>query len=223
MNTDVIAVMPIKLHSERVREKNFRPLGDLMLFEWALNKVAEIVSDVRIFGTAETYQRLSGDWRQRLGWIEEEKERVREDSLDFFREIMQAVPDAKHVMVFHATSPFVSQKTYQACLDAVIDGTDVAGDPYDSALTVTEHRGWFWRPGRGGPIGDPTRVPRSQTLEPIYRETSSCWVVSPELVLSDSRRVGYNPYFRVVEGIEALDIDTDADFESATATLSRED
>lgn len=51
MNTDVIAVMPLKLYSERVREKNFRLLGGKPLFEWSLNKVVEIVADVRVFGT----------------------------------------------------------------------------------------------------------------------------------------------------------------------------
>ena len=38
----IVALMPMKAHSERVPKKNFRPLGDRPLFRWVLDTMLSI-------------------------------------------------------------------------------------------------------------------------------------------------------------------------------------
>ena len=39
---EFIALLPIKAHSERIKNKNFKKLGNIPLFQWILNTLIEI-------------------------------------------------------------------------------------------------------------------------------------------------------------------------------------
>ena len=58
-------------------------------------------------------------------------------------------------------------------------------------------------------------IPRTQTIEPVYVETSAFFIFSRELWCGRGRRIGDRPYMAVVDHIEGLDIDYPEDFTMA--------
>lgn len=59
------------------------------------------------------------------------------------------------------------------------------------------------------------RHPRTQTIEPVYIETSAFFIFPRTLWCGRGRRIGEKPYMAVVDRIEGLDIDNPEDFTMA--------
>ena len=58
-------------------------------------------------------------------------------------------------------------------------------------------------------------IPRTQTIEPVYIETSAFFIFSRELWCGRGQRIGDRPWMAVVDRIEGLDIDYPEDFAMA--------
>lgn len=72
----------------------------------------------------------------------------------------------------------------------------------------------------GKPLNfDAANIPRSQDLEPIYRETSGVYVFKKEVFKKYRRRIGENPYIAEVSYREAIDINEVEDFDMAEKLL----
>ena len=56
---------------------------------------------------------------------------------------------------------------------------------------------------------------RTQTIEPVYIETSAFFIFPRTLWCGRGRRIGEKPYMAVVDRIEGLDIDNPEDFTMA--------
>jgi len=97
-------------------------------------------------------------------------------------------------------------------LNAVVSGK------YDSAFCAVEIKDFLWKDGE--PLNfDAENLPRSQDLEPIYRETSGVYVFNKEVFLKYKRRIGKKPYIKKVTFREAVDINNPEDFELAEKLL----
>jgi CMP-N-acetylneuraminic acid synthetase len=73
---------------------------------------------------------------------------------------------------------------------------------------------------RGKPLNfDAENIPRSQDIEPIYRETSGVYVFTKSVFEQYHRRIGSSPYIHEVTYKEAIDINTPEDFKLAEAML----
>ena len=70
---------------------------------------------------------------------------------------------------------------------------------------------YLWQ--NGEPLNfDATNVPRSQDLEPVYRETSGIYVFTKEVFERYHRRIGIRPFVKEVSLKEAVDINNLEDF-----------
>ena len=111
-------------------------------------------------------------------------------------------------MLAHATSPFIRAETVADALRKVFSGE------YDSAFSAEKIQTFAWYEGR--PLNySPENIPRTQTIEPVYIETSAFFIFSRELWCGRGRRIGDRPYMAVVDRIEGLDIDYPEDFAMA--------
>ena len=85
---------------------------------------------------------------------------------------------------------------------------------YDSAFSSEKIQTFAWFEGR--PLNYALdNIPRTQTIEPVYIETSAFFIFSRELWCGRGRRIGDRPYMAVVDRIEGLDIDYPEDFAMA--------
>ena len=67
---------------------------------------------------------------------------------------------------------------------------------------------------------DSKNLPRSQDIEPIYRETSGVYVFTKEVFNKLNQRIGEHPFIKEVGYKEAIDINEEADFKLAEAMLN---
>ena len=89
----------------------------------------------------------------------------------------------------------------------------------DSAFSAERVQTFAWFEGK--PLNySLDNIPRTQTIEPVYVETSAFFIFSRELWCKQGRRIGDNPHIAVVDHIEGLDIDYPEDFQMAELILS---
>ena len=116
--------------------------------------------------------------------------------------------EADLYVLAHATSPFIRAETVADALRKVVSGE------YDSAFSAEKIQTFAWYEGR--PLNySPENIPRTQTIEPVYIETSAFFIFPRALWTGRHRRIGDRPYMAVVDRIEGLDIDYPEDFTMA--------
>jgi len=208
----VVAMVPIKLNSERVKEKNLRPFHDgkpLVQFILEALVKSKRVDEVYVYCSSERIQEYLIDgvkFLKRPEYLDGNGCNCN----DIIREFMKVV-DADYYVVSHATAPFTTPESIDRCVASVIDG-----DEYDSAFTVEKVQTFLW--SKGKPMNfDPDHFPRTQDLAPIYMETSGAFVFPKWVFEKYNRRVGVKPCLVEVEPIESSDIDTEYDMMVAQA------
>lgn len=204
----IVAFVPIKLNSQRVKNKNLLPLGGKPLcwhiFESLLH--AEGLDQVYCYCSEE---------RIRESIPEEVTFLKRDPALDgqmvkgmeiygrFIRDV-----DADIYVLCHATSPFIRSETISRALAAVCSGE------YDSAFAAQRLQTFAWYQGK--PLNyDPHDIPRTQDIEPVFVETSAFFVFRKEVYTKLHRRVGLKPYVCETDNMESVDIDEPEDYEFA--------
>ena len=209
----IVAIMPIKLQNERLPGKNTKLLGDKPLLQYELISLVEtgLLDSINVYCSNESVCEYLPDG---VNFIK------RPDFLDLptsnFSQIFEnfiKVVDADIYVFAHATAPFVSVNTMKECIEAVKSGE------YDSAFCATKIQDFLWE--NGEPLNfDAENIPRSQDLNPIYRETSGVYVFTKEVFEKYHRRIGQRPYVKEVTFKEAVDINNPEDFDLAEALLN---
>lgn len=211
----IVAIMPIKLQNERLPGKNTKILGDKPLLQYELMalKNTGLLDSINVYCSDESVcEYLPGG----VNFIK------RPEFLDLptsnFSQIFENfinVVDADIYVFAHATAPFITVSTMKECIDAV------KSRKYDSAFCAVKIQDFLWE--NGEPLNfDAENIPRSQDLNPIYRETSGIYVFTKEVFEKYHRRIGKKPFVKEVSFKEAVDINNPEDFDLAEALLNIE-
>lgn len=205
-------MVPIKLNSERVKEKNLRPFCDgKPLVQFILEALVNShrVDEVYVYCSSERikdYLIPGVKFLKRPEYLDGNNCNCN----DIIREFMKVVV-ADYYVVSHATAPFTRPQSIDRCIESVVDSKE-----HDSAFTVQKIQTFLWQDGR--PMNfDVDHFPRTQDLNPIYMETSGAFVFPKWVFEKYNRRVGVKPCLVEVEPIESSDIDTEYDMMVAQA------
>ena len=202
----VVALIPIKLNSVRVPQKNIRPFYDgtpLMHFIQKACLESKYIDEVYVYCSNEEVKQYivpGVKFLKRPEFLDQDNINAN----DFIREFIKSV-DADIYVNAHTTSPFAKSETIDECVKAVVSGE------YDSAFCAEPIRTFMWADGVPSNF-DPDHFPRTQDLPQIYGETSIAYVFSKETFNKFNRRVGCHPFIMEVDKIEAMDIDYEEDF-----------
>mgnify|MGYP001081905788 CR=1 FL=1 len=208
----VVSMIPIKLNSERVKDKNIRTFFDRKPL---VSFIAEAVLKSRFIDEAYVYCSSSRikeylpdgiKFLQRPGFLDGNDYNCN----DIIREFMKAA-EADIYSVNHATAPFTQSSSIDRCIEAVGSGSG-----HDSAFLVKKMQAFFWSHGKAVNF-DMQHFPRTQDLEPVYTETSGAYVFTKEVFRKYGRRVGERPYLAEVSERESIDIDTEEEMAIAQA------
>ena len=105
------------------------------------------------------------------------------------------------------TAPLLKVRSINKCIKIL-----KSDEKIDSILTVKKIYSWFWF--KGNPVNyNPEILPRSQDAIPILQESTGLYGISKEAIKKNKCRIGKKPYFFEVSNQEALDLDTNEDFE----------
>lgn len=203
-----VAFVPIRLNSQRVKGKNLRLLSGEPLMCHILKTLTRVegIDEVYVFCSDDSVRELLPEG---VKFLRRSTDLDRDTTLggEIYDSFTAAV-DADIYVLAHATSPFIRQETVSNALKKVTSGD------YDSAFSAEKIQTFAWYEGR--PLNySPENVPRTQTIEPVYIETSAFFIFPREMWRTHHRRIGFRPYTAVVDRIEGLDIDYPEDFAMA--------
>ena len=208
----IVAFVPIKLNNERLPNKNILPLGDKPLCRHLLDTLAQVylLDEIYVFCSDPVIQEYLPE---RVIWLK------RDESLDTYTakhyDIVRAFINSVDADVYvnaHVTNPFIKQQTFETGLDSILK------KGHDSACAVSEIREHLWREGK--PFNfELNNPPRTQDLVPLYAEVG-VFMYRKEVFLKTGTRYGNNPYFMILDKIEAIDINYLDDYRLAQAVYS---
>lgn len=204
----ISAVIPIKMNNERLPGKNTKILGDKPLIHYIQETLlrSNFIDDIYVFCSDVRIKQylLSGvEFLSRDKCLDLPTSNFTQIFTDFKEQI------AADIYIYaHATAPYVTVETVNECINAVCSGK------YDSAFCASKIQDFLWQDN--SPLNfNPSNLPRSQDLNPIYRETSGVYVYTNEVFEKYHRRIGAVPFIKEVTFREAVDINEPADFELA--------
>jgi CMP-N-acetylneuraminic acid synthetase len=209
-NFQVSAFMPMKMTNERFPNKNIVNFNEVPLYNHILKTITKIdaINSIDIFSSDDSFQKFLQVFDTRI------KHLKRNASLDLpSTSISQVISsyceivDSDIIVLFHATSPMLSEQTILRCLLAVLSGD------YDSAATVIAMRGFSYFDGRPINFNLNEPLPRLQDIKPIIVEQNGLWVFSRSEYLKSQHRIHGRPFLCEISGIEAVDIDYQSDLD----------
>ena len=216
MMTRVVAIVPMRHSSERVKGKNYRVLGDAPLFHHVVRtllatpSITEVVIDTDSPTVREDTAIAFPTVR-----VLERPEHLRDGNIamnDVLLNTVNAV-DADVILQTHSTNPFLSSDTVQSALDLFLS----PDNDYDSVFGVTRLQARLWDKNTQAINHDPAVLLRTQDLDPIYLENSCFYIFTPDVLRDRNNRIGARPAMVEVPAGEAIDIDEESDWDLAAA------
>lgn len=203
-----VAFVPIRLNSKRVKGKNLRLLGNKPLMNYMLDTLVQStgIDEVYVYcSNTEVIPLLP----EGVHFLMRPAHLDRDETLG--KEIYDAftsVIDADLYILAHTTSPFIKTTTLENAIQKI------KTEGYDSAFSVERVQTFAWYNGK--PLNyELNNIPRTQTIEPIYVETSGFFMFKREVWKELGQRIGNNPYMAIIDKVEGIDIDWPDDFDFA--------
>jgi CMP-N-acetylneuraminic acid synthetase len=207
----IAAFVPMRHYSERVKGKNYRPLGGRPLYHHivasllACDEIDEVIIDTDSeFITADANAafpdvRVLARPRHLLGG-----EVPMNDVL---------LNDIEHVgadyyVQTHSTNPLLRPETIAGALETFL----AASGEHDSLFTVTALQTRLWTPDGKAINHDPSTLLRTQDLPPVMEENSCLYVFNAATLRERGNRIGERPLLYPISPEEAWDIDEEIDW-----------
>jgi CMP-N-acetylneuraminic acid synthetase len=208
----IVALAPMRHHSERVPGKNYRPLAGKPLYQHILQalltcpEIDQVVVDT---DSPVIMQGLQHEFPQVM--IIERPEHLRADTIpmnDILLHDTAQVP-ADFYLQTHSTNPLLRPETISKAIQRFL-----ADYPsHDSLFSVTRLQTRLYD-HQGQPINhDPAVLLRTQDLPPVYEENSCIYIFTRENLATRRNRLGQRPLLFEIDPAEAWDIDDELDFE----------
>ena len=207
-----VAFVPIRLNSKRVVGKNLKMLDDKPLMCYVLETLAKAkgVDEVYCYCSNEDVIKYLPEG---VKFLKRPEFLDRDETLgkEIYEEFTKTV-DADVYILAHTTSPFMKVETFEIALYKIIN------EDYDSAFSAEKIQTFAWFKGKTLNY-DLKEIPRTQTIEPIYVETSAFFMFKRDVWKVHKQRIGFKPYMALVDKVEGVDIDWPEDFEFAEKVL----
>ncbi len=214
----LVALLPMKGHSERVPRKNFRAIAGKPLFRWMLDALLAVprIDEVVINTDAR-------DELEAAGLTSGGRVRIRDRAPELCGDLVSmnlvladdvAAVDADLYLMTHTTNPLITRATVEAALDA-FEASDA-----DSLFSVTRVQTRFYRADGSAVNHDPNELVRTQDLEPWFEENSCLYLFTRESFARTQARIGASPMMFETPRLESVDIDEPDDWALAEALLT---
>lgn len=212
----LVALLPMKGHSERVPAKNFRLFAGKPLFRWILDTLLELPEISLVVINTDARESLS---KNGLAESDRVKIRDRKPSIcgDFVSMNLVLEDDISAVfadtyLMTHTTNPLLKTATIRAALQLYQNGLS---EGYDSLFSVNRCQSRFYR-ADGTPVNhDPSSLIRTQDLPPLFEENSNLYLFSRDSFAKTQARIGKKPCMMPTPPAESVDIDDQASWDFA--------
>ena len=214
----IVALLPMKANSVRVKGKNFREFCGKPLFRWILDTLLAVEEIDQIIINTDARHILAENGlnaTDRIA-IRDRKPEICGDHVSMnlvLADDVANVPADLYLMT-HTTNPLVSADTIRKAIGAFMDAK--AANKADSLFTVNKVQSRFYRADCSPVNHDPNHLIPTQDLEPWFEENSNLYLFTAESFAKNKARIGKKPIMYEGACFESVDIDTPEDWEFAT-------
>ena len=209
----IVAVIPIRTDSQRVKDKNLRPFADTTLLDYkirTLQQVEDLDGIIVNTNSDELVARINGQYagsKVRAQRREDYYASSECSGSEFFQHLGQ-VTDTDIFVYAPCTSPFIKPTTISQCVNLFLKEQ---GKECDCVSTVSSIKEFLWLDGKAINY-NPRQAPNSQDLPDIMALNFGCTVTGRDSLIANRNIIGKKPKFIIDSDIEAIDIDTPLDF-----------
>jgi len=220
----VTALLPCRVGSVRVKDKNTRPFGPNgeSLLEIKLRQLSKLdfLSEIILSTNDERCISIAEETLGGRVSIDIRPSNLCNDSTNL-TDLMEYLGQLIRTEMFlwtHVTSPFFGRQHYTRAFEVF---SSQVSDSESSLVAVEQIQDFVYFRGRPVNFGAADCYwPRTQDLEPLYRVTSAAFFGKTSLLVGPRNRVSDRPVLFPVDGASAIDIDWPQDFNNA-ADLAR--
>lgn len=213
----IVALLPMKANSERVKGKNFRDFCGKPLFRWILDTLLEVkeIDEVIINTDARHILAENGLTETARVKIRDRKPEICGDMVSMNLVLADDVANvnADIYLMTHTTNPLMTADTIRGAIKAFQEGQST--NKADSLFTVDKIQTRFYRADCSAVNHDPDNLIRTQDLEPWYEENSNLYIFTRGSFAKTHARIGKQPMMYEGPQFESIDIDTPQDWDFA--------
>ena len=216
----LVALVPMRHHSQRVPGKNYRMLAGKPLFHHIIETLLAVPEIAEILVDTDSEPVMDG-LRQRFPQVKiiNRPEHLRADDVPMNDILIHDTDQtqADFYLQTHSTNPLLKSETISRAIQLLLTNY-----PHnDSLFSVTRlQTRLYFQDGRA--INhDPRVLIQTQDLPPVYEENSCLYIFTRDNLLKRHHRIGETPVMFEINADEAWDIDEELDF-SITDFLIKE-
>lgn len=210
-NRKVIALVPIKEHSERVKGKNFREFCGKPLYHHILDTLERTyaVDEVIVDTDSPRVMQEAPKLFPKLRVVERPTE-LRGDDVSVNRLIAHdlSLLEGDLYVQTHATNPLLKPDTIADALKKFAEDEE----NHDSLFAANRFQSRFYRDDGTAINHNPEELLRTQDLPSLYEENSMFYIFTRESFAKKNRRIGLKPLIYETPPMESIDIDDEFKF-----------
>ncbi|HAV78643.1 MAG TPA: acylneuraminate cytidylyltransferase [Anaerolineae bacterium] len=210
----LVALVPMRHHSQRVPGKNYRDLAGKPLYQHiietllAVPAINEIVVDTDsepvMIGLRENFSQVK---------IIKRPEHLRADDMPMNEILIHDTEQfpADFYLQTHSTNPLLKSETISRAIQSLL-----ANYPdKDSLFSVTRWQTRFYDKDGNAVNHNPKELIQTQDLPPMYEENSCIYIFNRANLIAKRHRISGDAMMFEIPRLEAVDIDEESDFQIA--------
>ena len=219
--TRLIALVPMRHHSQRVPGKNYRPLAGKPLFHHiietllAVPLIHEIVVDTDSEPVMDGLRRFFPQVK-----IIDRPGHLRADDIPMNEILLHDTEQfpADLYLQTHSTNPLLKPETVSRAIKSFLAEYPTR----DSLFSVTRLQTRLYDRDGNAINHNPRELIQTQDLPPVYEENSCIYIFNRENLAAKRHRISDHPMMFEIDADEAWDIDEELDFAITDFLLSRQ-
>lgn len=209
--TKIVALVPMRHHSQRVPGKNYRLLAGKPLFHHIIEMLLAVpeISDVVVDTDSEpVMEGLRDHFPQVI--IINRLQKLRADDVPMNQILIHDTDQlpADFYLQTHSTNPLLKPETVSRAIQSFL----AAYPTYDSLFSVTRLQTRLYDKDGKAINHNPKELLQTQDLPPVYEENSCMYLFTRENLVAKQHRIGDHPLMFEIDAAEAWDIDEELDF-----------
>ncbi len=215
----IIALVPMRHESQRVKGKNYRMLAGKPLYQHIIStlltcqEIGEIVVDT---DSQEIMDGLRENFPQVRIIVRPEHLRAEEIPMNEILLHDTAQVEADFYLQTHSTNPLLRRETLSRAIQTMLKNYPA----YDSLFSVTRMQTRLWDQLGRAINHNPEILLQTQNLPPVFEENSCIYIFTKNTLESTHNRLGKRPYMFEIDAAEAWDIDEEIDFKIVDLLMS---
>jgi CMP-N-acetylneuraminic acid synthetase len=218
--TKIVALVPMRHHSQRVPGKNFRPLAGKPLFHHIITSLLACPEISNVVVDTDSQPVMEGlQARFPMVRILKRPDYLCADTISMNDILVYdtSQEQADFYLQTHSTNPLLQPSTISRSIQTMLANFPA----YDSLFSVTRVHTRLWDQQGRAINHDPAVLIQTQDLPPVYEENSCIYIFTRQRLVERQNRLGERPFMFEMDAMESWDIDEELDFAIADYLMQK--